>query len=152
MNCCRSLPDRNSGAALGQTQADMCCGAWEPIAWSCLCIPRDCGGERTFVLLCRCPALAQVSLREESPPDYALARIIRQQGPEDKVLVAQSAGQLVGCMSVTSMVAVGPLQENFDLQIYDQLVQPDVYEAALAAHTQRNAGATVGKSVTEIMK
>lgn len=115
-------------------------------------IRRDCGGERTFVLLCRCPALAQVSLREESPPDYALARIIRQQGPEDKVLVAQSAGQLVGCMSVTSMVAVGPLQENFDLQIYDQLVQPDVYEAALAAHTQRNAGATVGKSITEIMK
>ena len=104
------------------------------------------------VLLCRCPALAQVSLREESPPDYALARLIRQQGPEDKVLVAQSAGQLVGCMSVTSMVAVGPLQENFDLQIYDQLVQPDVYEAALAAHTQRNAGATVGKSITEIMK
>ena len=115
-------------------------------------IRRDCGGERNFVLLCRCPALAQVSLREESPPDYALARIIRQQGPEDKVLVAQSAGQLVGCMSVTSMVAVGPLQENFDLQIYDQLVQPDVYEAALAAHTQRNAGATVGKSITEIMK
>ncbi|KAL0048960.1 hypothetical protein WJX82_003336 [Trebouxia sp. C0006] len=35
-------------------------------------------------------------------------------------------------------------KENFDLQIYDQLVQPDVYEAALAAHTQRNAGATVG--------
>jgi len=101
------------------------------------------------VLLCRCPALAQVSLREETPPDYALARLIRQQGHKDKVLVAQSAGQLVGCMSVTSMVAVGPLQENFDLQIYDQLVQPDVYEAALAAHAQRSAGATVGKSMTE---
>lgn len=65
------------------------------------------------------------------------------------MLVAQSAGQLVGCMSVTSMVAVGPLQENFDLQIYDQLVQPDVYEAAVAAHTQRNARATVGKSMAE---
>lgn len=101
------------------------------------------------VLIRRCPALAQVSLREDSPPDYALARLIRQQGPGDKVLVAQSAGQLVGCMSVTSMVAVGPLQENFDLQIYDQLVQPDVYEAALAAHAQRNAGTTAGNSMTE---
>jgi len=46
-------------------------------------------------------------------------------------------------------VAVGPLQENFDLQIYDQLVQPDVYEAALAAHAERSAGATAGKSMTE---
>ncbi|KAL0028967.1 hypothetical protein WJX77_008705 [Trebouxia sp. C0004] len=40
-------------------------------------------------------------------------------------------------------------KENFDLQTYDQLVQPDVYEAALAAHMQRNTGAAVGKFMTE---
>lgn len=115
-------------------------------------IHRERVGEGTLCPARRCPALAQVCLREDSPPDYALARLIRQQGHGDKVLVAQSAGQLCGCISVTSMVAVGALQENFDLQIYDQLVQPDVYEAALAAHAQRHAGANAGKSMTELVQ
>ena len=100
---------------------------------------------RRLPLRCRCPALAQVSSRQERFSDYALAHLITQQGPEDKVLVAQLAGQLVGCMAVTSMVDVSPLQQNFDLQVYDQLVLPEVYEAALAAHEQRLASTIAGK-------
>ncbi len=97
------------------------------------------------IWICRCPALAQVSSRDDRHADYALAHLIRQQTPEDKVLVAQSAGQLVGCMAVTSMVDISPLQQNFDLQVYDQLVQPEVYEAALAAYSQRVSGPAAGK-------
>ena len=88
---------------------------------------------------CRCPALAQVSCRDEVQTDYALASLIGQQGPHDKVFVAQLRGQLLGCMAVTSMVDVSLLQQNFDLHVYDQLVQPDVYEAVLSAHSQQSA-------------
>ncbi|KAL3144091.1 hypothetical protein ABBQ32_003883 [Trebouxia sp. C0010 RCD-2024] len=90
----------------------------------------------------RCPALAQVPGRDESQTDYALASLIGQQGPQDKVFVAQSRGQLLGCMAVTSTVDVSPLQQNFDLHVYDQLVQPDVYEALLSVHGQQAAAET----------
>lgn len=89
--------------------------------------------------LCRCPALAQVPDRDERQTDYALASLIGQQGPQDKVFVAQLRGQLLGCMAVTSVVDVSPLQQNFDLHVYDQLVQPEVYEAVLSAHGQTAA-------------
>lgn len=88
---------------------------------------------------CRCPALAQVPGRDESQTDYALASLIGQQGPQDKVFVAHSHGQLLGCMAVTSIVDVSPLQQNFNLHVYDQLVQPDVYEAVLSVRSQQAA-------------
>lgn len=110
------------------------------------CLLANLGHHDNTLSKCRCPALAQVSGREEKPADYALALLIRQQTPEDKVLVAQSAGHLLGCMAVTSMVDVSPLQQNFDLQVYDQLVQPEVYEAALAAYEHRRSSGAAGES------
>lgn len=92
--------------------------------------------------------MAQVPSRDEGQTDYALASLIRQQGPQDKVFVAQSHGQLLGCIAVTSLVDVSPLQQNFSLQVYDQLMQPDVYEAALAAHGQQAAAEAAGKPST----
>ena len=89
--------------------------------------------------------MAQVPSRDEGQTEYALASLIRQQGPQDKVFVAQSRGQLLGCMAVTSLVDVSPLQQNINLQVYDQLMQPDVYEAALAAHGQQAAAEAAGK-------
>ena len=95
---------------------------------------------------CRCPALAEVSSRDGRHADFALAHLIRQQGPEDKVLVAQSETQLLGCIAVTSKVDISALQRNFELQAYDQLVQPEAYEAAVANFTQRlPAAAAVGQ-------
>ena len=89
--------------------------------------------------------MAQVPRRDEIQTDYALASLIRQQGPEDKVFVAQLHGQLLGCMAVTSLVDISPLQQNFNLHVYDQLVQPEAYEAALSAHGQQAAAEVAGK-------
>lgn len=83
----------------------------------------------------RCPALAQVPKQADTSPEYALARLIKQQGPYDKVLVAQSNNTLLGCMAVTTKILIQPLQQNFDLHVYDQLLQPEVYEARLAAYS-----------------
>ena len=94
---------------------------------------------------CRCPALADVSSRDGRHADYALAYLIRQQGSEDKVFVAQSEKQLLGCMAVTSKVDTSALQQNFELQSYDQLVQPEVYEAAVARCTHRLRAAATGQ-------
>lgn len=65
--------------------------------------------------------------------EYALARLIKQQGPCNKVLVAQAQDSLQGCISVTTDIDIQPLQQNFELHVYDQLLQPEVYEARLAA-------------------
>lgn len=54
-------------------------------------------------------------------------------------------GQLLGCMAVTSLVDISPLQQNFNLHVYDQLVQPDLYEAAISAHGQQAAAEVAGK-------
>ena len=89
------------------------------------------------LLMLRCPALAEVSSRDGRRADYALAHLIRQQTADDKLLVAQTADQLVGCMAVTCQVDISALQHNFDLQLYDELVQPAVYEAAMAAQQSR---------------
>lgn len=78
-----------------------------------------------------------------------MASLIKQQGPQDKVFVAQLHGQLLGCMAVTSLVDVSPLQQNFDLHVYDQLVQPGVYEAALSAQDQQ-AAAEVGQAAGKL--
>ncbi|KAL3144843.1 hypothetical protein ABBQ38_001949 [Trebouxia sp. C0009 RCD-2024] len=45
-------------------------------------------------------------------------------------------------MAVTSIVDVSPLQQNFNLHVYDQLVQPDVYEAVLSVRSQQAATET----------
>lgn len=89
---------------------------------------------RELALAFRCPALAQVPKQADTAAEYALARLIKQQGPCDRVLVAQSNDGLLGCMAVTSSIHIQPLQQNFDLHVYDQLLQPEVYEARLAAN------------------
>lgn len=52
-------------------------------------------------------------------------------------------------MAVTSVVDVSPLQQNFSLQVYDQLMQPEVYEAAHSAHVQQAAAEAAGKWSTD---
>lgn len=98
-----------------------------------------------LLLVCRCPALAQLPSRDDTQADYALAHLIRQQGPHDKVFVVQLHGVLLGCMAVTNVVDVSPLQQNFDLHVYDQLVQPEVYEAALSVQSQTVTAEPGGK-------
>ena len=59
--------------------------------------------------------------------------------------MAQSETQLLGCIAVTSKVDISALQQNFELQAYDQLVQPEACEAAVASCTQRLQAAAVGQ-------
>lgn len=89
--------------------------------------------------------MAQVPSRDERQTDYALASLIRQQGLQEKVFVAELRGQLLGCLAVTSLVDIRPLQQNFNLHVYDQLVQPEVYETALSVHGQQAAAEVAGK-------
>lgn len=96
-----------------------------------------------LALAFRCPALAQVPKQADTAAEYALARLIKQQGPCDRVLVAQSNDSLLGCIAVTSSIHIQPLQQNFDLHMYDQLLQPEVYEARLAAYTYAPGEGTV---------
>lgn len=79
------------------------------------------------------PALAK--LPESSRPNepFALTRVVAGQDEQNRVLVAEADGRLIGFVVITSEVDTDSLAETFDLHPYDNFLPADVYEEQYAA-------------------
>ncbi len=90
------------------------------------------------------PALAKLPESSRPAEPFALTRVVAGQDEQNRVLVAEADGRLVGFVVVTTDVDTDSLAETFDLHPYDNFLPADVYEEQYAAareavHAQKMA-------------